>query len=240
MAKQSIKSESLKRLRTLVAAYGTDEDLYSSQQYHNLMHFFNKYEKENAELMVELIRKGYNNQTIIKTINERTKEMEKKNESPTKKNDNPVVTETEKIFIGYRMSDGPVTVEIGNTASDDTSDANRVDSADEATNTGSSEKPKEDTTQPDEYIISNDPAIRNQREQNVENSETPVTESEVVTEKKAKKKNKFNVFKKMKDSCKEKKAKKVEERRAKVIPLGKNEKVVTLGSWLESVTDDAV
>ena len=186
MAKQSIKAESLKRLRTLVAAFGTDEELYASQQYQkNLMGFLNKYEKDNVETMVELIRKGYNNQTIIKTINERTRvEMAKSTKETTKKATDPVAEASEKIFIGYHVVEEPVKVEIGTETTESKDDKSEtqaeespvtktaeVKKTEKKATKDSSEKPKKTTAKVEEkdvkqdddntpYIASLDPALK--------------------------------------------------------------------------------
>ena len=131
MTKKSIKAESLKRLRAIMEDYKTDEELYSSKAYKNLQHFFNQYEKDNAEEMVNMIRKGYTNQQIIKSINERTRTMVKEEKSTateaTATATDPVAEETEKVFIGYHLADGPVEVKIDGADPEKTEIENKSD-----------------------------------------------------------------------------------------------------------------
>lgn len=173
MTKKSIKAESLKRLRAIMEDYKTDEELYSSKPYKNLQHFFNQYEKDNAEEMVSMIRKGYTNQQIIKSINERTRTTMAKEETTISNEEtvvtDPVAVETEKVFIGYHLADGPVEVQIDDPGDDengnemDHQETKAVTSVDKSEPVETSIVQASDETDKDKkskpYILSDDPAI---------------------------------------------------------------------------------
>ena len=88
-SKKEIKDKTLSQLRELLNIHGTRKDVEESEKYISLYtHFFNKFERENIDIIFDMIEKDCTDTEIREAIKE----------AIYKKKD-PVAEETENIFI---------------------------------------------------------------------------------------------------------------------------------------------
>lgn len=95
--KRVIKDSSLNNLRDLFEEEkATGMKIEDSDRYRSLYeHFFNKFEKENIKIILELIREGKDNDEIRASVIDKVTDIPKKESSKV----DPVAEETEAIFI---------------------------------------------------------------------------------------------------------------------------------------------
>lgn len=146
-SKKEIKKESLIRLRELLSVYGTTEKVKESDKYKTTYtHFLNKYEKENINMIFDMLEKGFTDTEIRETVKE----------SIYVKKD-PVASEAENIFNNENKSDNVYSIFIKTEDMSDDEEENVYSDANNAVEDGSKDvKTETETDDTDTYEMESD------------------------------------------------------------------------------------
>ena len=101
VSKNFVKHESIRRLRALMEDNDDVDKMMSSAGYISLFqHFLNKYEKENINNIITLIKDGYSDENIILIINKKGEKVTMATKTKTTTKEDVVSKETMAFFDG--------------------------------------------------------------------------------------------------------------------------------------------